>query len=308
MNTKILFMGTDQHSGFILRYLLENNYNIVGCVSQPDKVQGRKKELTPTVVKTIANEYNINVYQPANIKTDYQELLDIDYDVMLTVAYGQIIPEELLNNTKGLNVNVHYSLLPLYRGASPVQSAISNGDKTTGISIMEMVKKMDAGDVFIQEQMEIEKNDTTTTLFEKLNTKACKLLDQFFIDFENDKIKRTKQEEDKVTYTKMITKEDEHINFSINVDEVYNKIRSLLDYPGCYFMINDNRYKIIECHKDYNSSIIGSISNVDKSGIYLGCEGGNIVVTKLQPAGKKPMDIKSYLNGKSELSIGDMLD
>lgn len=308
MDTKILFMGTDQHSGVILKYLIDNNYNIVGCVSQPDKPQGRKKTLTPTVVKSIALEHNIDVYQPVDIKTDYHELLDIDYDVMLTVAYGQIIPVELLNHTKGLNVNVHYSLLPLYRGASPVQSAISNGDKVTGISIMEMVKKMDAGDIFLQKEIQISQDDTTSTLFDKLNAKACELLDQFFDDFVNGNVKRISQEEDKVTYTRMINKEDEHINFNQHVDEVYNKIRSLLDYPGCYFMIGDNRYKIIKCHKDYDSSIIGAVSEMDKTGIYLGCEGGNIVVEEIQPAGKKPMDVKSYLNGKSDIKSGDVLN
>lgn len=308
MEPKILFMGTDVHSQTILEALIAQGYNIIGCVSQPDKVQGRKKVLTPTCVKQTAQAHGIPVYQPINIKTDYHELLNLDYDLLLTVAYGQIIPQVLLDHARVCNINVHYSLLPKYRGCSPVQSAIFNGELVTGVSIMEMVSKMDAGQVYLQKEVFIDETDTTTTLFDKLNQVAIEMLPTAINKIVVDPMCGQMQNEDDVTFTHMITKEDEHIVCDKSVETTYNQIRSLLDTPGCYFMVNNERYKIINAHINLESSVVNCISNITKDSIWLGCSDGNIVVTGIQPAGKKPMLVKQMLNGKVNFTIGDHLE
>lgn len=307
MKPKILFMGTDIHSATILEFLIKENYPIVACVSQPDKPQGRKKVLTPTKVKSLAQDHNIDVYQPVSIKTDYQPLLDLDYDILLTVAYGQIIPQGLLDHAKVCNVNVHYSLLPQYRGCSPVQSAIKDGCSETGVSIMEMVKKMDAGQVYVQAPYPIAEDDTTTTLFNKLNNLAIELLPDALEQIVNDPNSGEVQDEAAVTFTSMITKEDEHITGNKDVITTYNQIRSLLDEPSCYFMIDNVRYKILTCSYNQESSIVNAISNITNDSIWLGCVDGNIVVNEIQPAGKKPMSVKQFLNG-AKLQVGDQLE
>ena len=307
MKPTILFMGTDIHSATILDYLIKENYPIVACVSQPDKPQGRKKVLTPTKVKSLAQEHNIEVYQPISIKNDYQPLLDLDYDILLTVAYGQIIPQVLLDHAKVCNVNVHYSLLPRYRGCSPVQSAIKDGCRETGVSIMEMVKKMDAGQVYVQASCPIAEDDTTTTLFKKLNKLAIELLPDALEKIINDPNSGEIQDEDVVTFTSMITKEDEHITGNKDVITTYNQIRSLLDEPSCYFMVNNERYKILACSYNQESSIVNAISYIANDSIWLGCIDGNIVVNEIQPAGKKPMSVKQFLNG-TKLQVGDQLE
>ena len=305
MKPTILFMGTDIHSATILDYLIKEKYPIVACVSQPDKPQGRKKVLTPTKVKSLA--HNIEVYQPISIKTNYQPLLDLDYDVLLTVAYGQIIPQVLLDHAKVCNVNVHYSLLPKYRGCSPVQSAIKDGCRETGVSIMEMVKKMDAGQVYVQASCPIAEDDTTTTLFNKLNKLAIELLPDALEKIINDPNSGEIQDEDDVTFTSMITKEDEHITGNKDVIVTYNQIRSLLNEPSCYFMVDNVRYKILACSYNLESSIVNAISYITNDSIWLGCVDGNIVVKEIQPAGKKPMSVKQFLNG-AKLQVGDQLE
>lgn len=307
MKPTILFMGTDIHSATILDYLIKENYPIVACVSQPDKPQGRKKVLTPTKVKSLAQEHNIEVYQPISIKNDYQPLLDLTYDILLTVAYGQIVPQVLLDHAKVCNVNVHYSLLPQYRGCSPVQSAIKDGCRETGVSIMEMVKKMDAGQVYVQASCPIAEDDTTTTLFNKLNKLAIELLPDALEKIINDPNSGEIQDEDAVTFTNMITKEDEHITGNKDVITTYNLIRSLLDEPSCYFMVDNVRYKILACSYNQESSIVNAISYITNDSIWLGCVDGNIVVNEIQPAGKKPMSVKQFLNG-AKLQVGDQLE
>lgn len=304
MKPRILFMGTDSHSGYILNFLLNHNFNVVAVVSQPDKQQGRKKQIVPTIVKQIAINNDIPIYQPDNLSKNYHDLLEIEYDVLLTVAYGQIVPNELLKHTKVINLNVHYSLLPKYRGSSPVQSAILNGDEKTGVSLMEMVEKLDAGDIYVQEEVEINQKYTATELFGTLNDLACQMLLKNLDEIVNNKIKSRKQNEELATYCKKISKNDEHINFNDDVVNVYNHIRSLLDNPGCYFMVNDVRYKIHKAEYELANSTPNKVIKLDKNGLKIGCKNGNIIITKLQPAGKKPIDINNYVNG-SKICVND---
>ncbi len=300
---KILFLGTASNSAYVLKHLI-NKYQIIGCITQPDRLKNRHHEIIYPEVKQIALEHNIPVYQPENIKKDFQIVLDLEYDFLICVSYGQILPKVILNHAKYKSLNIHYSLLPLYRGSSPVQSAIANNEAFSGVSIMEISPKMDCGNVFAMQKIAIDINDTTTTLFAKLNQASLPLLDQVMDDIVNKNIKGKIQDDLLATYTSYITKADEHIDFNANVLDVYNKIRSLLDEPGCYFQTNGKKYKITKCSFDHNSSIIGKITNINKSELLLGCIDGNIKILALTPAGKKNMDIKSFLNGNHGLEIG----
>lgn len=304
---KILFFGTDSHSAQILQFLIDNNYEIVGCISQPDKIQGRKKQLIPTKVKEIAINNNIKIFQPEKLKEDYDFIFDLDYDVALTVAYGQIIPASILNQDNKLNINVHYSLLPKYRGSSPVQTALLNGNTVTGISLMEMIPELDAGDVFVQEKIDIDKDDTATTLFEKLNAKACLVLDQYLEKIWNKEIIGIKQNSEEATFTKKINKELELIDFTKDGDEIYNNIRALLDNPGCYFIKNNKRYKIIKAREVSGNYQKNTIIDIKKDYILIGCSKNAIKILEIQPEGKKPMPISAFLNGKHDFEIGDQL-
>ena len=172
----IVFLGTPEFAAFILEGLLQSNYNIIAVVSQPDKPVGRKRILTPTPVKEVALKYNIPVFQPASLRKDYEFLKTMDIDMLITAAYGQILPKEVLKLAKINNINVHASLLPLHRGGAPIHRAIINGDKVTGVTIMEMIDKMDAGLMYAQKEFAIDNNINTTQLFKKLQVVGKDLL------------------------------------------------------------------------------------------------------------------------------------
>ena len=305
---KILFMGTAKFSADILMHLIENNYNVVAAVSQPDKPFGRKREIKRTEVANICDSYNIKVFQPENIKKDYSLLKTVDFDVIISAAYGQIVPQEVLDMPSIIAINVHGSLLPKYRGASPIQYSLLNGDSITGITIMEMVKKMDAGDIIHQEELQIEEEDNTLTLFNKLTKTATIALDKSLENIFNNDFTKIKQDENYVSYCPMISKDMEHITFDDSVDNVFNKIRSLAPNPGGYFIFNNKRYKMIRITRNYDTSIVNTISKINKEGIEIGCIDGNIIIKEIKAEGKKVMNIEQFVNGNSELSIGDYLN
>ena len=295
---KVLFMGTPEFSVNILNGLIEN-YNVVKVVSQPDKRVGRGKILTNTPVKEVALKNNISLFQPLNIKEEYKELMNLDIDLIVTCAYGQIIPSELINLPKYGAINVHASLLPKYRGGAPIQRSIMNGDKKTGISIMYMVDKMDAGDIISQEELVIENDDNLDTLSNKLSKLGTSLLLKTIPNIITNNINPIKQDESKVVYAKTIKREEEHLDFNDSSINIYNKIRSLANNPATYIILSDNIIKV------YNSRIgesnkdgkIGEIINIYKDGIGIKCKDKEIILTVIKPSGKKKMLVKDYLNG-----------
>lgn len=295
---KVLFMGTPEFSVNILNGLIEN-YNVVKVVSQPDKRIGRGKILTNTPVKEVALKNNISLFQPLNIKEEYKELMNLDIDLIVTCAYGQIIPSELINLPKYGAINVHASLLPKYRGGAPIQRSIMNGDKKTGISIMYMVDKMDAGDIISQEELVIENDDNLDTLSNKLSKLGTSLLLKTIPNIITNNINPIKQDESKVVYAKTIKREEEHLDFNDSSINIYNKIRSLANNPATYIILSDNIIKV------YNSRIgesnkdgkIGEIINIYKDGIGIKCKDKEIILTVIKPSGKKKMLVKDYLNG-----------
>ena len=239
-------MGTPEFSVNVLNGLIDN-YEVVGIVSQPDKEVGRKKILTPTPTKEVGLKNNIKVIQPKKIRKEYQEVLDLKPDMIVTCAYGQIIPEEILDYPKYGCINVHASLLPKYRGGAPIHRAIINGDSETGITIMYMDKGMDTGNIISQEKIKIEDDDNLETLSNKLSVLGTELLLKTIpsiLDGTNESIK---QDESLVTYAYNIDREEEKIVFNKTSKEINNLVRGLSPMIGAYFMIDNERMKVYKC-------------------------------------------------------------
>lgn len=295
---RIVFMGTPEFASNVLKGLVENNYNIVGVVSQPDKEVGRKRILTPSPVKEMALNYGLKVLTPVKIRKEYEEVLSLEPDLIITCAYGQIIPKELLDYPKYKCINAHGSLLPKGRGGAPIQRSIMNGEDKTGITIMFMNEKMDEGDILYQEEMPIDIHDTNATLFNKLSDLALQMLIKFLPEYIKGNYTAIKQDNAEATYTYNITKEEEFISFNDDVKKVYDHIRGLLDNPGAYFVANDKKYKLISVYFEYcNDTDAGLIRGLENNYFRIDAINGFIKVLKIKPEGKNEMDARSFFNG-----------
>ncbi|MDD5983662.1 MAG: methionyl-tRNA formyltransferase [Solobacterium sp.] len=295
---RIVFMGTPEFASNVLKGLVENNYNIVGVVSQPDKEVGRKRILTPSPVKEMALSHGLKVLTPVKIRKEYEEVLSLEPDLIITCAYGQIIPKELLDYPKYKCINTHGSLLPKGRGGAPIQRSIMNGEDKTGITIMFMNEKMDEGDILYQEEMPIDIHDTNATLFNKLSNLALDMLLKFLPEYIKGNYKAIKQDNAEATYTYNITKEEEFISFNDDVKKVYDHIRGLLDNPGAYFVANDKKYKLISVDFEYcNDTDAGLIRGLENNYFRIDAINGFIKVLKIKPEGKNEMDARSFFNG-----------
>lgn len=310
-NKKIVFLGTPEFAANILEGLILENYNIIAVVSQPDKFVGRKKILTHTPVKEVALKYNIPVYQPVSLRKEHEFLDNMDIDMLITAAYGQILPNDVLNLAKINNINVHASLLPLHRGGAPIHRAIINGDEKTGVTIMKMVDKMDAGEMYGKEEVIIDKNINTTQLFVKLQEVGKELLLKLLPDLLNNNIKGIAQDETKATYSFNIKREEEKIDFNKSVFEVHNLIRGLAEVPGAYCMFKDKEFKIYssEVYKLTDDNCpIGSIKIEGKNNFLVKCKDGYLKINEIKIEGKQKMDVKAFLNGcKKEELVKEVL-
>lgn len=298
-NINIVFMGTPVFAKNILEALVETGYNIVLVVSQEDKEKDRKGNIVMTPVKKYAIEQNLKVLQCHKIKDEYEQILKYKPDLIITCAYGQIIPEELINYPKYSAINVHGSLLPKYRGGAPIHHAIMDGETKTGITIMYMSKQMDAGDIISQKEIPIEEDDNLSSLYNKLSYLGRDLLLDTLPKIINKTNQRIKQDENKVTYAYNIKKEEEQLDFSKQALQVHNQIRGLSDIPGAYFTLNDKRIKVFAStitSKDREGEI-GKIVDITKEGIYVNCKDKQISLTKIQIPGKKVCNIKEFVNG-----------
>ena len=295
---RIIYMGTPTFASNILNTLINHKYNIVCVVTQPDKPVGRKRILEPSAVKILALENDIPVLQPSNIKTDFQDILDFKPDLIITCAYGQIIPEKLLDFPKYKCINIHASLLPKYRGGAPIHYSIINGDDKTGVTLMNMVKKMDAGDILVQEEILIDINDTTESLFEKLSILGSNMIIDNLDNYIKGEIIPTVQDESKVSYAYNISREQEYIDFNRDVLVVYNHIRGLISWPIGYSIINEIKIKFYDVTftRDSNS-IPCKVYGLENDMLKVGCINGFIFIKKLQVAGKNVLDAKLFYNG-----------
>ncbi len=308
---KIVFMGTPNFSVPVLESLYSNlEYEVVGVVSQPDKKVGRKQIITPSPVSNFALSNNLNLLRIENIKNDYSEILALKPDIVITCAYGQIIPEEILNYPEYGCINVHASLLPKYRGGAPIQRAIINGDKETGITIMYMDKLMDNGDIISQGSLKIDDSDNLETLTNKLSILGRDLLNKTLPSIFNKTSERTKQDESKVSYAYNIKREEEHLDFSKSCKEVFNRVRALSPLPGCYIKLNERIIKVYDGYmtSDKAKGKFGEIVKLYKDGIGVNTKDFIYVITSLQLEGKKRMLAKDYIRGCKDNLIGEIYE
>mgnify|MGYP004536823603 FL=1 len=302
---KILFMGTPEFSVNVLQGLIDN-YDVIGVVTQPDKEVGRKHEIKFSPIKELALKNDIRVFQPVKLKEEYQELVKLNPDMIVTCAYGQMVPSILLKLPKYGCINVHASLLPKLRGGAPIHKAIINNYPRTGVTIMYMVEKMDAGDIISQVETIIKNDDTVGTLHDRLSLMGTKLLLETIPNIVSGNINPIKQDEKEVTYAYNITREEEKLDFSKNTIDIYNQIRGLNPWPGAYALLDD---KIVKIYSSRISSSFfttrkdGEIGIIYDDGIGVSTKDGEIIITELQFAGKKKMTVKEYLNGIDKESL-----
>lgn len=299
---KIIFMGTPVFAANILEDLIANGYKIDLVVSQPDKKVGRKQLLTATPVKQVAIKHDIPVFQPQKIREDFQPIIDVKPDLIITAAYGQIVPQEVLDAPSIDCINVHGSLLPKYRGGAPIHYSVLNGDKETGVTIMKMVSKMDAGDIITTDKFPILENDTTAIVHDKMIKVASDLLIRTLPNILDNNYKLIAQDETKVTYSPNITKDQEKIMWDNHASQVHNQIRGLNSWPGAYTLLDGNRFKIYLTNltNEEANGEPGTIAKVTNEEIYVNCLDLQIKLLTVQPAGKKVLDVKEFISGVSK--------
>lgn len=295
---RIVFMGTPIFATAILQQLIKDEYEVVGVVSQPDKKVGRKQLMQATPVKECALVNGIYVFQPIKIKDDYEQIKAWNPDLIVTCAYGQMIPEHILQFPKYGSLNVHASLLPELRGGAPIHKAIIYGHQKTGVSIMRMVKKMDAGDFMLQKEVIIEEDDTTAILHDKLMECGAIAISEAIPLLVSNQAKFVKQDEAKATFAYNISKEEERINPNNPVQQVYNHIRGLISWPVGYLLIHDKKIKIHEARKGLMETKYpcGSLF-VENKCLYLQCLDGTIELLQVQLEGKSKCSAKEFING-----------
>lgn len=296
---KVVFMGTPLYSVPVLEMLIENT-NVVGVVTQPDKAIGRKKILTPCPVKELALKNSIKVFSPNSIKEDYQEILSLNPDIIITCAYGQIIPEEVIYFPKYDTVNVHASLLPSYRGGAPIQRAIMNGEKEMGVTIMYTDKGMDSGDIIKSNSFLVDDNDTYDVISEKMSKMGAELLLDVLPSIIDGTCTREKQDSSLVSFAPVIKREDEHIDFNNSSLSIHNKIRGLSSVPGAYAILDNMNVKIfLSSLEDCKATSMdcGTITRISKDAIFVACNNREIKIIEIQIPGKKRIKVRDYLNG-----------
>lgn len=296
---KIVFFGTPDFAVPVLQGLIDN-YNVKAVVTQPDKPVGRDGQVKFSPVKQLAVDNTILVLQPADLKEEWHLITELHPNLIVTCAYGQIIPRELLVCPEYGCINVHASLLPKLRGGAPIHRAIIEGFSETGVTIMYMAPSLDTGDIITQKSIKIEENDTASTLHNKLSILGRDLLLETLPMIKNNTAPRTKQDESESTYASNITPEDEHIDFSKTTKQIYNQIRGLNSWPGAYTILEGKRIKVWECTRNdnnYSNLLDGKITNIYPDGIGVKCSNGEVVFTVIQPEGKGKMKVADYLNG-----------
>lgn len=289
-------MGTPDFAVPILETLIQNT-NVVLVVSQPDKKVGRKQILTKTPIHEVADKYGISVFQPEKIKNDYERILEVKPDIIITCAYGQIIPKVLLDLPRLGCINVHASLLPKLRGGAPLHHAIIDGLDKTGVTIMYMDETMDTGDIISTISYDIKSSDTTEDIHDTLRELGAKLLIDTLPSIVTGTNRRIKQNETEATYGYNITREEEHIDFNKRGILIDRLVRGLYSWPLANTIIGDTEYKIVAGYFVKGKGNPGMISDISKKALGIGCLDGTYYVTKIKPAGKKIMDIKDFLNG-----------
>lgn len=297
-NIKVVFMGTPSFAVPVLEKLIEN-YNVIMVVCQPDRAKDKKGNIIYPPIKELALKNNIEVYQPLKLSSEYEYIIEKNPDIIITCAYGQILPSSLLDYPKYGCINVHGSLLPRLRGGAPIHHAIINGDKETGITIMYMDKKMDAGNIISQRSIEIKNTDNLDSIYSSLSTLGSELLIETLPSIINGTNNRIKQNENEVTFGYNISKEDELINFNDSAINIFNKVRGLCSIPGASCYYNGKRLKIyeVEVTNKLSKDIPGKIVEVNKDSLVVTTKDYLIKIKDIKLEGKKRCMVSEYLNG-----------
>ena len=304
---KVIFMGTPDFSVGTLEALVEARHEVVLAVTQPDKPKGRGKEMQFTPVKECAMKYQIPVYQPVRVREAecIEELRKYQADIMVVVAFGQILPKEILEMTPYGCVNVHASLLPKYRGASPIHYALLNGEKESGITIMRTDEGIDTGDIIVKSKLEIFPNETCGELFDRLSILGADLIVETLPKIFSGQAKFIKQNNNEASYTKIIRKQDSLIIWEDSAENIFNKIRAFNPSPIAYCMLNGEPFKIFNAKTCDIQGKCGEILKADNE-LIIGCGHGALSLLTVQKAGGKVMDIGSFLRG-NKLTKGEIL-
>ena len=306
---QIVFMGTPEFSVPVLQGLIDN-YKVRAVVTQPDR-KGNHGQINISPVKKLAQDKAILVLQPEKIKEDYQEIINLKPDLIVTCAYGQIIPKELIECPRLGCINVHASLLPKLRGGAPIHKAIIEGHSKTGITIMYMNTKMDEGDIITQEEIPILDTDTASLLHDKLSILGKELLLKTLPSIINGTNSRIKQDSSQATYAFTLKKEDEKLNFNKTARQIYNQIRGLNSWPGAYCIFEGKILKVWDSFitENYPVGFNGEITAIYKEGIGVKVSNGEIVLKIVQPEGKNKMDAISFINGLRDKNlVGKVLE
>lgn len=298
-DVSVVFMGTPDFAVPVLQGLIDN-YKVKAVVTQPDKKVGREGKIKYSPIKQTALDNMILVLQPENLKEEWKQITDLHPTLIVTCAYGQLVPREILVYPEYGCINVHASLLPKLRGGAPIHRAIINGFKETGITIMHMAPSLDTGDIISQKSIEITDTDTASTLHDKLSIMGKELLLETLPSIIDGTAPRIKQDDFESTYASNISKEDEKIDFSKTKRQIYNQVRGLNSWPGAYTILEGKRIKVWECRttdENYSNLLDGKVTNIYPDGIGIKCSNGEVVLTVIQPEGKSKMKASDYLNG-----------
>ena len=304
---KVVYMGTPDFAVYALDSIIKAGHEVQAVFTQPDKAKGRSKALVPTPVKAKAMEYNIPVYQPEKLRDEENVTLlrDINPEIIVVAAYGQILPESILNIPEYGCINIHASLLPKYRGAAPIEWSIIDGEEVTGVTTMYMEKGLDTGDMIEKAEVVIESDDTGLSLHDKLAEVGAKLIISTMEKLEKGTATRTKQNDDESCYASMLSKDMGNIDFTKSATEIERLIRGLNPWPCAFTKIDGKGVKIFKaqvCSVSYGAKP-GEIVEVTKKTFTIACGKDGLVIKNLQPEGKKPMDTVSYLNG-NKITVG----
>lgn len=302
-NLRVIFMGSPLFSVPVLEEL-NKNVNVVGVVTAPDAYVGRKKVLTMCPVKEKAVSLGLKVYSPIKLRSDFEFIKELNPDMIITCAYGQILSEEILNIPKLGCFNLHGSLLPKYRGGAPIHYALLNGDEKTGITLMYMDKGMDSGDMIAKEEIKIEDNDNIETLTNKLSLIASKMIIKYLPSLIDGTNNRKKQDISKVTFSPIITREDEHLDFNVSAKEIYNRYRMLSPNPLPNIKIDDIEYKIAECKIVDANGKVSTVVSKDKNSFTIMAKDKGVMITKIKPIGKNIMNVRDFFNGYHDEIVG----
>ena len=297
---RVVFMGTPDFAVPVLEALTESKHEVVAVVTQPDKRKGRGKEMQYTPVKTAALNHGIEVYQPAKVKDEeFQNVLrDINADVIVVVAFGQILPPSIIHMPKYGCINVHASLLPKYRGAAPIQWAVIDGEKETGITTMQMDEGLDTGDMMLKEVVPVDKKETGGSLHDKLAACGGKIILETLQKVEDGTVIYTKQDDSKSNYAKMLDKNLGKIDFTKKAVEIERLIRGLNPWPSAYTKLNGKTLKIWDADVlEGENETPGKIVNITKDQIWISTGEGILAVNELQLEGKKRMNTEDFLRG-----------